>query len=321
MDVTTGGAMPTPDVLREIRRATRHHGVTSNAELRLTQRQIDICCRNGSLVRLHPGVYADPGHPTSPVQLLAGGVAAAGFTAGAWSRSAAAVWGLRRDHPDRPEIVVPYGRVRRIEGVSVRRSRALTPQMLTTHDHIRVTKPLITVIDGGVMLSPAEVGDMIIVGHQKRMFSIGDVHEAIARYTRPGRTGISVAREAVDLIMIDGRPADSVLEFRFHVGPGRHGLPPYRFQHEVRVGRKRYRIDFAYPEVLLAIEVDGYEFHSSKADVARDNERRNQLVLAGWTVLTFGWHRVVNDPAGVAVDILMKLGQLGYGFELGRMAV
>ncbi len=188
-------------------------------------------------------------------------------------------------------------------------------------DNIRVTKPLITVIDAGVPLTPAEVGDMIIEGRRLKLFSVSDVRATIDRYARPGRTGISVAREAVEMIMIDGRPADSVLEFRFHVGPGQHGLPPYRYQHEVRIGRRKYRIDFAFPEVLLAVEVNGYKFHSTPEEVAANEERRNQLILAGWTVLTFGWNRVVNDPLGVAMDILMKLGQLGYGFELGRIAV
>jgi very-short-patch-repair endonuclease len=37
-------------------------------------------------------------------------------------------------------------------------------------------------------------------------------------------------------------------------------------------------------------------------------------VLAGWTILRFGWERVVKDPAGVAAEILLKLGQLGYRF-------
>ncbi len=313
--------MPSPDTLREIQRATRHHGITTKDELRLTQRQTNRCCDNGSLVRLYDGVFADPMHPKSPIHLLAAGVAAGGLMCGAWARSAAAIYELRREHPQRPEVVVPYGRIRRIEGVSVRRSRALTPELLTTHQHIRVTKPVITVIDCGVVLSPAEVGEIIIVGRQKQFFSVGDVHAGIDRYRRPGRTGISVAREAVAMIMINGRPADSVLEFRFHVGPGQLGLPRYEYQYPVQIGRRTYRIDFAYPSVLLAIEVEGYEFHSSKEAVAYDRERRNQLALSGWTVLCFGWDRVVNDPVGVAQDILLRLGQLGYGFDLGRIAV
>jgi len=307
--------MPTPETLREIRRATRHHGITDCDQLRLSQRQKDDCCANGTLERRHEGVYADPAFPRSPAQDLAAGVAAARPFGAAWSRSSAALWGLRDEHPQVPEIVVPYGKVRVIPGVSVRRSRVLEPSMITTRDHIRVVKPLITIVDLGVMLDAREVGDAIIRGRQKRLFSIGDVHATIARYARPGRTGIAVAREAAKLIMIGDRPADSVLEFRFHIGPARHGLPPYRYQHEVRIGtRRKFRIDFAYPEVMLAIEVDGAEKRLSAESLAYDNARANQLVLAGWTILRFGWAEVTMQPATVAAEILLKLGQLGYGF-------
>jgi very-short-patch-repair endonuclease len=186
--------------------------------------------------------------------------------------------------------------------------------MVTTRDHIRVTKPLVTVLDLGVVLGPVEVGDAIIRGRQLKLLTIPDVEATIDRYARRGRTGIVVARQALDLIMIGDRPADSVLEFRFSIGPARYGLPAYSYQHEVRVGRKRYFIDFAYPDVMLAIEVDGYQQRAAKESLAYDNDRANKLVLAGWTILRFGWDSVVRDPSGVATEILLKLGQLGHAF-------
>jgi len=176
-------------------------------------------------------------------------------------------------------------------------------------------KPLVTVLDLGVVVGPIEVADAIIRGRQKRLFTVRDVEATIQRYARPGRTGIATARKALELIVIDERPADSVLEFRFAIGPGSRGLPPYKYQFEVWVGRKRYFIDFAYPEVKLAIEVDGYEQRASKESLAYDLQRANDLVLTGWTLLRFTWDRVVNSPAQVAAEILLKLHQLGYQFR------
>jgi Protein of unknown function (DUF559) len=306
--------VPTPDTMREIRRATRHHGVTTQSELRLTQRQTDICCANGTLIRKYDGVYADPAHPRSSLQDLAAAVAAGGPQCAAWGRSAAALWKLWDEHPSTPEVVVPFGRNRLIPGSTVHRSRALNPSMLTTRQHIRVVNPLVTVLDLGVVVSQVELADVIICGRQRKLFAVADVRETITRYSKPGRTGIVAARRALEMIMIGERPAESVLEFRFHIGPARHGLPAYCYQYEVRVGRKRYFIDFAYPEVMLAIEVDGYQQRASAESLAYDNNRANQLVLAGWTILRFGWERVGNDPAGVAAEILLKLGQLGFAF-------
>ena len=251
--------MPTPGTMHEIRRATRHHGVTTQDELRLTQRQTDICCANGTLVRRFQGVYVDPAHPRSPLQDLAAAAAAGGHCCAAWARSSAAPWHLIDEHPATPELVVPYGRYRLIPGATVHRSRVLEPSMVTTRDHIRVIKPLVTVLDLGVVVTQVEVADAIIRGRQRKLFAIADVTATIRHFGRPGRTGVVVARRALDMITIGERPADSVLEFRFHIGPARHGLPPYNYQHQVRIGGKRYFIDFAYPEVMLAIEVDGYE--------------------------------------------------------------
>lgn len=312
--------MATPATLREIRRACRHHGITTIDALDLTQRQIDHCCSTDVLRRVYDGVYADPTHPPSALQDLAAAVAAGGPACAAWGRSAGVLWRMWPEHPTCPEVVVPYGRPRLIAGATVHRSRALEATLITSRDHIRVTKPLVTVLDIGVVASPTDVGDVIIRGLQLKLFSVGDVRATIDRFARPGRTGMVVARNALEMIVIGTRPAQSVLEFRFHLGPARHGLPPYSYQHEVRIGRKKYLIDFAYPDVKLAIEVNGYEFHASPASQASDMFRRNQLSLAGWSVLEFDWTRVVKDAPAVAIEILTKLEQLGYRFRTaGRL--
>lgn len=40
---------------------------------------------------------------------------------------------------------------------------------------------------------------------------------------------------------------------------------------------------------LLAIEVDGWAWHSDVDRFAHDRRRRNALMLAGWTVSRFTW--------------------------------
>jgi very-short-patch-repair endonuclease len=304
--------MPTPETLREIRRATRHHGITVGTNLNLSPRQRQICCANGTIELRHPGVFADPARPRTALQDLAAAVAAGGPMAASWARSCAYLWGLWPELPATPEIVVPYGRPRRIRGVSVHRSRALDLSMITERQHIRVVKPLVTLLDLGMVVGALDVAEVIILGRQKRLFSVADVRATIDRFARPGRNGLTTARQALDLIMIGERPAETVLEFYFHVGPGRFGLPAYSYQHEVKVGRKTYYIDFAYPEVKLAIEVDGYEKRAARASLDYDNERANALTLAGWTLLRFGWTKVRHQPESVARDILIRLAQLGH---------
>jgi len=224
------------------------------------------------------------------------------------------MWGLWNEHPAKPEVVVPYGRHRFIPDVVVHRSRVLNPSLVTARNHIRTVKPLVTILDLGAVVSVVEVGDAIIRGRQKRLFSVHDVEKTIDLFARPGRTGVASARKAVALIMIGDRPAESVLEFRFHLAAERYSLPPYSYQHLVKIGKKRYYIDFAYPEVMLAVEVDGYERRASAASLEYDLGRQNQLSLAGWNFMRFSWAKVEHDPAGVARDVLLRLGQLGYDF-------
>lgn len=51
---------------------------------------------------------------------------------------------------------------------------------------------------------------------------------------------------------------------------------------EHRVGR--YRLDFAFPDVMIAIEVDGWH-HGRPDTMLRDAERDRTLRSHGWTVL------------------------------------
>ncbi len=48
---------------------------------------------------------------------------------------------------------------------------------------------------------------------------------------------------------------------------------------------ERFRLDFAYPDQKIAIEYDGWEWHSSRSAFDRDRRRDRMLQLAGWTVL------------------------------------
>jgi hypothetical protein len=306
--------VPTADVLREIRRATTHHGVATCADLRLSPHQLHGCVRAGALDRPHRGVYVDPARPRTPEQELAIAVAAGGHMAAAWGRSAAALWGLLDGHPSTPEIVVPHRRFAKVPGSVVRRSVGLVPAHVVRRDGIRCTDPLLTTIDAGVVLGPIEVAEIMIRGRQLKMFEPSAVAARLRDIARPGRTGVRTARAALDLVMIGDRPADSVLELRFAHGPGEHGIPPYEYQHPVTIEGRQLRIDFAYPVVMLAIEVDGYDSRRSRRSLDYDVDRQNLLTMAGWVVLRFTWTRIKNDPAGVAADIIATLGRLGHRF-------
>lgn len=65
------------------------------------------------------------------------------------------------------------------------------------------------------------------------------------------------------------------------------GLPAPTRQHRVVAGGMTYYLDLAYPDLMIAIAVDGFEFHSERTVFDADRSRQNNLVAAGWTVLRF----------------------------------
>jgi hypothetical protein len=93
-------------------------------------------------------------------------------------------------------------------------------------------------------------------------------------------------------------------------GPGRTGAGRGTAGRSPRVPGAGYKIDFAYPDVLLAIEVDGYDPHGTRKAFDTDRARQNRLVLLGWTMLRFTWPQVVREPAKVAAEVRAALGAL-----------
>jgi very-short-patch-repair endonuclease len=83
-----------------------------------------------------------------------------------------------------------------------------------------------------------------------------------------------------------------------------NGLPIPVAQHEVRAGSDLIaRIDFAYPERRIAIELDGAAYHSGELAQRRDGRRENQLGALGWRVLRFGWEEVTRRPEYVLATL------------------
>lgn len=59
---------------------------------------------------------------------------------------------------------------------------------------------------------------------------------------------------------------------------------------------RRWRIDFAWPELRLAVEVDG-EAHRIHERFHADFEKHARLVLDGWTLLRVGGREVRSGKA------------------------
>jgi very-short-patch-repair endonuclease len=64
-----------------------------------------------------------------------------------------------------------------------------------------------------------------------------------------------------------------------------------------------YVVDFAFRGSKVAIEIDGFAFHSDPEAFRTDRERQNYLILRGWTVLRFTWQDLIENPERVVAEV------------------
>ena len=66
----------------------------------------------------------------------------------------------------------------------------------------------------------------------------------------------------------------------------------------------RYRLDFAWPNQKLAVEVDGHDYHKTKEQRSYDAQRDRDLLRLGWTTVRFTGSDVFRNADGVAKEIM-----------------
>jgi len=256
----------------------------------------------GRLLSIQPRVFRVAGSPETWHQMLHAAALAAEGTVS--HRSAAELWGLIRP-AGYVDISVRYEHNPRMRPPAiVHRIRDLHPRLAVQREGMQVTDPVRTVIDLGLVMPRWGVRDALGRGLSSKLFTLQEVEGLREALGRPGRTGSGILQRLIDARLLTADGEESLLESRFVDLTRRHELPPPVLQHEVwHAGRLVARIDAAYPDLRLAIEVDGFESHTSPDTFQHDRTRQNYLVALGWTVLRFTWHDIVHDAAAVARTI------------------
>ena len=101
------------------------------------------------------------------------------------------------------------------------------------------------------------------------------------------------------------RPTDNEFEDRFRELVRRAGLPQPIPQY--RIGRRR--LDFAWPELRVAVETDGWATHGRRQGFEDDRATDAFLLAAGWRVLRVTYRRLKHHPTLVAAQLAAVLAQ------------
>ena len=102
------------------------------------------------------------------------------------------------------------------------------------------------------------------------------------------------------------RPTDNDFEERFRELVRRAGLPQPVAQYR---GFAPYRLDFAWPELKIAVETDGWATHGRRQGFEDDRAKDARLLAAGWRVLRVTYRRLRREPMVVAAQLAAVLAQ------------
>jgi len=280
--------------------AAQQNGVVTATEAcryGVSPRQVQHRVRTGKWLRLHPRVYYTlPGEPSAAARIR-GAVAWAGQDAVVSGLSAAFWWELIDWTPAATEVTVPCNRSGRCPPTVLVRRAELDPADRALLRGLPITVLPTTVLAAAVLLGTAE-GSRLWDRSLQRRVRFADLHEAHCRSI--GRWGTPAAGQ---LLTVAADRAASHAE-RVTVRLLRQaGITGWLLNSPVRAGDREYIVDVVFPAARVAVEIDGWAWHSGVERFRSDRRRQNALVLAGWTVLRFTWDDLVSRPGRVVAEI------------------
>lgn len=176
-----------------------------------------------------------------------------------------------------------------------RHTRAIDDDELTVVHGIRVTTPLVTLVDCLTDLPPRDalvVGDSLLRGMvkpdrfttaQTRQRWDDVVARADARLHRATRRkGIRLARRLLPLLTpLSESPGESEMRFDLLAA----GFPVPECQFPVRCEATTYFLDLALPDLRLGVEFDGRLKYAEQDVIYQEKVRQDRLREAGWELV------------------------------------
>jgi very-short-patch-repair endonuclease len=272
----------------------RHDGVITLAQARrvgISEYAVRRKVRSGQWRRCGTGVYFVDDRPFTAAARLRAAVWARGPQAVA-SGLAAAWWlDLMTLEPRVVEVTVPRTASGRAGPGIVIRRRELCDEDIVEDRGLRVTGLALTVLEASARRGG---GPKIMDTALQRRVRLEDLQRTHLR--NRGRYGAPAARRMLAAAAGGARSEAERLVIRLLRGAGITG---WKANHPVGP----YEVDIAFPAHRVAIEIDGWAFHSDQQAFQYDRNRQNWLALRGWQVLRFTWLDVTQHPERVVAAI------------------
>ena len=251
--------------------------------------------RDGRWTRLHPSVYLVGGHRLTGEARLWAASLHAGRGGTVSGPAAACRHGMLSTAPEVVDVTVPAALHRRPRPGLRWHRHDLQPVDRVALGGLWVTAPPLTALETALALPD---GSTFLDRALQRHVRFPTLYRAYCRHV--GRRGWARSRE---LICASADRADSAAE-RLLVRILRDGgVTGWVLGHPFGP----WKIDLAFPERKVAVEVDGWAWHVDADRFRADRRKQNALVRAGWDPLRFTWHDLDGHPATVLAEVLDAL--------------
>jgi hypothetical protein len=203
------------------------------------------------------------------------------------------------------EILCPRWRRARHDGLVVHESLEFEDEDRDQVDGIPTTTVERTLFDLASVVDPTVLDLAVENALRRGITSKLELQRTLTRLGKRGRRGSARFRKAIELHLADRALTESEAELRLLRLIERLGFPSPLPQYEIRDddGRLVARVDFAYPELKIAIEYDSYAHHLGKEAHDRDGARRNAVVGLGWLPITATAADVRRGGRRLAIDL------------------
>lgn len=271
----------------------------------MSLRQIEFRVESGDWIRALPGVYRLATVPPTPEQSMR--VGALWLDDGVLTGVGAAWWWqLTADPPQRWEFQVTNDTRRSVQdGIRVLR-RWVDPGDVTTHRGVSVVSRPMAVLRAAVSLERGRRGHGVrLIDRSKQIDAVTAADLELAFRRNRGTWGTAAMRQ---LLERTGDRAHSNLE-RLGVKLLKEaGITGFSVNLPVRLSTgRRMELDIAFKARKIAIELDGFRYHSSPESHAIDLDRQNALIQDGWIVLRYGPDVLEQEPERFIEEVLAVL--------------
>jgi very-short-patch-repair endonuclease len=283
--------------------ATRQNGLVTRSQLAglgFSQTAIARRVANGTLHRLHQGVYVVGHEALAPLARETAALLACGPGAVISHLSAAVIWSLVPEGADGRDVhvTVTKRRVRSRPGLRVHGASDLTEVDVRRKGGVALTSPARTLLDlagdRSRLLEPA-----FIEAYGSRLLRASELEALIRR--AGGLRGVPALRGLMEAHASGYTRSEAERVMRKLARAA--GLPEPR----VNVQLHGYLVDFLWSSQRLVVEVDGYGFHSHRRAFETDRKRDGTLVAAGYRVIRVTWDQLRREPMRVVANVASAL--------------